>query len=75
VINLPGPAGALAIAPNNPGLWFTNVGNVALSVNNNTRLVGGVKVAGEFNLTFVLTETDPVSGARRSRQKASEMFR
>jgi uncharacterized protein len=65
VINLPGPGGALSIAPNNPGLWFTNAGNVALKVDNNTRLVGvpPATVPGEFNLTFVLTETDPVSGA------------
>jgi hypothetical protein len=59
-----GPPGSLRIAPNNPGTWFTNSNAVAITVDNNTRLVNGAKVPGEFNLTFSLTETDPVTGAQ-----------
>jgi phage tail sheath protein FI len=59
-----GGAGNLSIAPNSPGTWFTNSNAVSITVDNNTRLVNGAKVAGEFNLTFTLTETDPVTGAQ-----------
>ena len=59
-----GPPGSLRVAPNSPGKWFTNSNAVAIMVDNNTRLVNGATVPGEFNLTFTLTETDPVTGAQ-----------
>jgi phage tail sheath protein FI len=60
-IDLPALIGTLRIAPNSPGAWFSGVG---LTVDYNTRVVSGSKVPGEFNLTFTLTEADPISGAK-----------
>jgi len=62
------PAGAgqfLRIQPNSPGSWFTNLNPraVTLAVDWNTRLVSGQRIPSEFNLTFTLTEIDPVTSA------------
>jgi phage tail sheath protein FI len=54
------PAGTLNIAPKNPGSWFAGV---SVSVDHNTRKVGGATIPTEYNLTVRLTETDLVTGA------------
>lgn len=61
-INLPIGAGALSIAPKNPGRWFQNV---KLTVDYDTRKVGSppAPLGDEYNLTVTFTEADPVTGA------------
>lgn len=59
-IGIPTSAGALFISAQNPGSWFQNV---TLSIDLNTRKIGGVRKPDEFNVTMTYREIDPVTGA------------
>jgi phage tail sheath protein FI len=57
VVVPPGPGGIL-FAARSPGSWFQAV---TVTIDQNTRKVGGVPLADEFNVQVTLSETDPVT--------------